>query len=154
MKLHWALAGLSQTGLNQFPEPFWLAADPGESLVNMMSGKEPDPVEILFISGINPLFTSINQTRLAPVIDEVPFIVSFSAFVDETSMYADLILPDHTFLEKHEIIFNLPMVEYSHFGLQQPVITPLYDSRHIGDMILQISQQLGGAIAASLPWGD
>jgi anaerobic selenocysteine-containing dehydrogenase len=149
-----ALAGLSQTGLNQFPEPFWLAADPGESLVNMMSGKEPDPVEILFISGINPLFTSINQTRLAPVIDEVPFIVSFSAFVDETSMYADLILPDHTFLEKHEIIFNLPMVEYSHFGLQQPVITPLYDSRHIGDMILQISQQLGGAIAASLPWGD
>jgi anaerobic selenocysteine-containing dehydrogenase len=75
-------------------------------------------------------------------------------FVDETSMYADLILPDHTFLEKHEIIFNLPMVEYSHFGLQQPVITPLYDSRHIGDMILQISQQLGGAIAASLPWGD
>ena len=30
---------------------------------------------------------------------QVPYIVSFGNFIDETSVLADLILPDHSFLE-------------------------------------------------------
>ena len=29
----------------------------------------------------------------------IPFIASFGSFLDDTSMLADLILPDHSFLE-------------------------------------------------------
>ena len=36
---------------------------------------------------------------MADALEAVPFIVSFGAFIDETSALADLILPDHSFLE-------------------------------------------------------
>ena len=32
-------------------------------------------------------------------IEKIPFITSFGSFIDETSILADLILPDHSFLE-------------------------------------------------------
>ena len=35
----------------------------------------------------------------AEALEKVPFIVSFGSFLDETSVLADLILPDHSFLE-------------------------------------------------------
>ena len=31
--------------------------------------------------------------------EKIPFIASFGSFLDETSILADLILPDHSFLE-------------------------------------------------------
>ena len=32
-------------------------------------------------------------------LEKAPFIASFGSFVDDTSVLADLILPDHSFLE-------------------------------------------------------
>ena len=32
-------------------------------------------------------------------LEKVPFIASFGSFLDDTSILADLILPDHSFLE-------------------------------------------------------
>jgi anaerobic selenocysteine-containing dehydrogenase len=53
-----------------------------------------------------------------------------------------------------EISRSVPTVEFSHLGVQQPVIAPLYDTRHTGDVLLQIAQRLGGSVAAALSWAD
>ena len=37
--------------------------------------------------------------KVRETIAQVPYIVSFGNFIDETSVLADLILPDHSFLE-------------------------------------------------------
>jgi len=37
--------------------------------------------------------------RVKEAFEKVPFIASFGSFIDETSNLADLILPDHSFLE-------------------------------------------------------
>ena len=37
--------------------------------------------------------------KVREAFEKVPFIVSFGSFLDETSVLADLILPDHSFLE-------------------------------------------------------
>ena len=37
---------------------------------------------------------------LGQAFEQVDIIVSFSSFLDETTQYADLVLPDHTFLER------------------------------------------------------
>ncbi|MFQ5824791.1 MAG: molybdopterin-dependent oxidoreductase [bacterium] len=123
-------------------------------LPNRILDKQPYPIEVLFLTQVNPVFNSVKQRDFIAALKEIPFVVSFSSFLDETSAYADLILPDHTFLEKHEVIYSIPMVDFSHLGIQQPVVEPFYNTRHVGDVILQIAQNLGGTIAASLSWSD
>ena len=53
----------------------------------------------LFLDGANPVFSAPPAWKVADALGQVPFIVSFGSFVDETSAFADLILPDHSFLE-------------------------------------------------------
>ena len=55
--------------------------------------------EVLFVDGVNPVFTAPPAWRVRDGLDKVPYIVSFGSFLDETSVMADLILPDHSFLE-------------------------------------------------------
>ena len=56
------------------------------------------------------------------------FIVSFSSFMDETTIMADLILPDRNFLEDWGDDVPEPGPGYEVIGMQQPVVNPLSDS--------------------------
>jgi anaerobic selenocysteine-containing dehydrogenase len=146
--------GLSQPQLLQAGGTFCFPEYAVFNLPKAILDKQPYPIDILFLANVNPVFNSINQNEFIEALKEIPFIVSFSSFLDETTAYADLILPDHVFLEKYEAVYNIPMVEFSHVGMQQPVIAPLYDTRHLGEVMLQIAQDLGGSVASSLTWPD
>ncbi len=106
----------------------------------------------LFLYYANPVYSASEFVRHPELLDAIPFIVSFSPFPDETSRHADLILPDHTYLERWqddpiEAIWG-PAV----LGLRQPVLEPRHQTRHTGDVLIQIAQGLGGSVAAAFPW--
>lgn len=129
-------------------------ADSFAQLLSALKNKQPAPVDTLFFYRVNPLFESTNQKEYSEALQEVPFIVTCNSFIDETSAVADLILPINVFLEDWNVSRNTPAVEFSHFGVQQPVITPLYDSQSFGDVLLQIGRRLGNGITKSFPWKD
>jgi len=60
---------------------------------------DQSPVQLLLVDGANPVFTTPPRWRAREGLLKVPFIASFGSFLDETSVLADLILPDHSFLE-------------------------------------------------------
>jgi anaerobic selenocysteine-containing dehydrogenase len=79
--------------------------------------------------------------------------VSFSPIVDETAVWADLVLPDRTYLESwgYTVVdpsFDLPVV-----SSQQPVVTPVFDAHSTGDILLTVARGIPAA-AAALPWDD
>ena len=80
------------------------------------------------------------------------FIVSFSSFMDETTIMADLILPDRVFLEDWGDDIPEPGPGYRVIGMQQPVVNPLsdLDPRSFGDILLSAAQELGHE--GELPW--
>ena len=80
------------------------------------------------------------------------FIVSFSPFMDETTIMADLILPDRVFLEDWGDDIPDPGPGYRVIGVQQPVVNPLsdLDPRPFGDLLLSAAQEMGQENA--LPW--
>ncbi len=145
-----ATKGLARTGLSQAAGDFCFAEYSVSNIPDAIS--QQNPVEILFLANANPVFNAINQAGFTKALSEIPFIVSFSSFMDESNAFADLILPDHVYLEKHEIVHSIPMIDFAHFSVQQPVIEPLFDTRHPGDVIIQIAQKIGGTVASSLPW--
>jgi menaquinone reductase, molybdopterin-binding-like subunit len=98
--------------------------------------------KLLLIDDVNPVFGSPAAWKVSDALKRVPFIVSFGSFVDETSALADLILPDHSFLESW--VDAAPesgsmKAAPSKFG---PVMRPLYDTRSTPDVLLEVSRGL------------
>ncbi|HEY7535531.1 MAG TPA: molybdopterin-dependent oxidoreductase [Thermodesulfobacteriota bacterium] len=107
------------------------------SLVDSMSKGE---IELAFIYNVNPAFTLPKTLKFDEAIKGVPFVVSFSSFMDETTEKANLVLPDHTTLEK----WGDYTPQDSVHGLIQPVMEPLYNTRATGDVILSVSKKIEG----------
>jgi anaerobic selenocysteine-containing dehydrogenase len=120
---------------------------------NVLSGKPYKP-KVLFLYYTNPLFSNPKPDLFAKAFAEIPFIVSFSPYMDDSTHFADLVLPDHTPLERWQddpVFLNngFPVL-----GIRQPVIKPLYQTRASGDVLLSIAKLLGGESRAALPWND
>ena len=119
---------------------------------NILEGN-PYSLESLWIVDENPVFESVLAQEWKEALRRVPLVVSFSSFLDETSKFADWILPHHTYLERQQLI-KIPSVSKTPVvGLMQPIVKPLYNTRHVGDVILQIARRIKG-VRKNFPWKD
>jgi molybdopterin-containing oxidoreductase family iron-sulfur binding subunit len=103
-------------------------------------------VKLLLVHGANPVYDA-PQVGFADAMANA-FVVSFSSANDETTAGADLVLPDHTPFESWgdaEPVAGLRK-------LQQPTIRPIFDTRALGDVLLEIAGRLGKA--EGLPVGS
>ena len=106
--------------------------------------------KLLLLDDANPVFGTPKALKVREAIDNVPFIVSFGSFVDDTSALADLILPDHSFLESW--VDSTPesgSIE-AVTTVAGPVMKPLYQTRATADVLIEIAGKLKTPIA--LPW--
>jgi len=106
--------------------------------------------QVLLIDGANPVFAAPKAWGVRDAFMKVPFIVSFGNFIDETSAIADLILPDHAFLESwvHAAPESGSKVAVS--SVAPPVMRPLHDTRSTPDLLLAVSRSLAKPL--NLPW--
>src|SRR5262245_50533692 len=98
--------------------------------------------KVLLVDDVNPVFGAPASWKVADALKRVPFIASFGSFIDETSAHADLILPDHSFLESWVDAWpesGSTKAAPSKFG---PVMRPLYDTRSTPDVLLEVSRTL------------
>jgi menaquinone reductase, molybdopterin-binding-like subunit len=105
--------------------------------------------QVLFVDGANPVFTAPRSWKVRDAFAKVPYIVSFGHFLDETSSLADLILPDHTFLESWTDALPESGSMGSVASVAAPVMMPLYDTRATPDVLLDIAQRLAMPIDLS-----
>ena len=113
----------------------------------MKAGK----VDVLFVYG-NPRYELPVASGFSEALRNVGFVVSFSSEVDETVLNANLVLPDHTYLESWGFQVVSPAGDRPTLSGQQPVVTPLYDTRATTDVFLALATRLGGAVKQALPW--
>lgn len=112
----------------------------------------PASVQVLLFHHANPIFSSPPAWRVRAAVEQVPFIVSFGSFLDETSVMADLILPDHAPLEAWLDDVPESGTTRATVSLAPPAVRPLHDTRATPDVLLDIAHRLGGAVARALPW--
>ncbi len=129
-----------------------------QSLVNRffqkVAAEETYPISALLIHGANPCHSLPDSKTIAAAIEKIPFIVSFSAFMDETALNADLILPDHTHLERYEDVPIQAGIAKSAIGLAQPIVAPLFNTHHVGDTIIDLAKGMGGVISDAFRWDN
>jgi anaerobic selenocysteine-containing dehydrogenase len=145
--------GLAQPRMDG-PERYPLGHSTVHHLPQAILSGEPYPLEVLLLYRANPLHESPDPEAWREALDRVPLIVSFDPFIEETSAYADFILPDHTFLERWIAAPVWPSLGYPVLALGQPVVEPLHATRALGDVLIQLAHQVGGGLGESFPWND
>ena len=141
---------VDEAGTARFPFAFDV---PSALPKNILSG-HPYDVQLLFLYNSNPLFESPNQSLWKKAFEKVPFVVGIGSFFSESTEMADLILPEHTYLEQWGDEWGAPNVGFSHFGLRRPVVNPLHDTKNIGDVIIAMAKKFGSPISQPFPFDD
>ena len=123
-------------------------------LPQVVNDSQESPVQVLFVSGANPAYSMPDTGATAAALEKIPLVVSFSSYMDETAALADMILPNHMYLERYEDVpiasgFPKPII-----SLAQPVVEPLYNTRHVGDVIIQLAKNMGASMASAFAWDD
>jgi anaerobic selenocysteine-containing dehydrogenase len=142
--------GLSFTSL--FDSPAQTPGAPLEKIAAEIVDSATSPIDTLMLYNANPVFGAPRAWRVREALSKIPYIVSFGSFHDETSILADLVLPDHSFLESWlddvpESGSNVPVV-----SLGEPAMRPLHQTRAMPDVLIAASQELGPAAGSVLPW--
>ena len=103
-------------------------------------------IKVLMVHGANPVHGLPDRVgfREALAADGL-FVVSFASFMDDTTLMADLVLPERIYLEEWGDDVPEPGPGYQVTGMQQPVVNPLpgLDPRSFPDLLLTLSQDLG-----------
>ncbi len=149
-----AVAGLAKprldgAGTSRFP----LARTVHETLPEVLNGHPELRPEVALLDYVNPVYARQQPERWRAALRQIPFIVSFSPFRDETvETLADLVLPDHTFLERYEDASHAPSVRKAVVGIRRPVIDPVHNTKATGDVVIEVAKALGGDVARAFKW--
>ncbi len=118
-------------------------------LVQQVNSSAP---KALLLYGANPVFATPDAWQVKAALEKVPFIASFGSFVDETSILADLILPDSSPLESW--LDGSPEAGSTRVvaNVAPPAMSAIHDTRSMPDVLLAVAQEVGGDAAKALPW--
>lgn len=142
---------IDEAGTDRFPNTrFLLNRLPG--IIQAAKGKSP--VQALLVAGGNPLYSIPDTAAAKEAFDKIPFIVSFSPYMDETAAYSDYLLPDHVYLECYRDLPTPAGLPRQLIELCRPAVGPLYDTRHVGDTIIALAKSQGSFVAEAFPWKD
>ncbi|CAN5741741.1 molybdopterin-dependent oxidoreductase [soil metagenome] len=117
---------------------------------DMMGRIQGGEFSTVFINQANPVYSLPWGEELGIALRSADNVVSFSRYIDETSVQADLLLPGQTALEIWNSVAPAVSPGYPVVGFQQPVVLRFYDTQPVGDVLLTIAEEVG--LAEALPW--
>ena len=123
-----------------------------EALVQEILLDQPRAPKVVLLYGANPVFSTPAKSQVRAALEKVHFVASFDSFLDETSLLADLILPDHSPLESWVEGIPESGASVETVSLAPPAVHPLHDTRAMPDVLLDVAHRLGGELATALPW--
>jgi anaerobic selenocysteine-containing dehydrogenase len=126
----------------------WIGTpEPDTRLVNMnhlgraLTEYDDPPVNVLFVYNCNPAATVPDQTRvLRGLAREDLFTVVFEQVMTDTALYADVVLPNTTFLEGYDFAKAYGPI---HLDLGRPVIDAVGEARSNADVFGELCARLG-----------
>jgi len=117
---------------------------------------DPYKIDTLFLFMANMAWnSSMNTGKVREMLTDqdedgnykIPFLIVADAFQSETVAYADLVLPDTTYLERHDALSMLdrPISEYSGpvDSVRIPVVEPKGECKPFQEVLIELGSRLG-----------
>lgn len=124
-----------------------------QSVLDLLAELKSGQVDFLLVHKTNPAYSLSNaQLGLSEAFKQAKFLLVSSDREDETAKLADLVLPDHHYLEN----WGDASVSKGLFSIQQPAIAPIHDTRAFEDSLLKWGNgpglKTGGLMSQSEDW--
>jgi len=103
------------------------------------------------VSGTNLPLTLPNQKNTLKAIENLEFMVVIDTMPMEITGYADVILPECTYLERYDLLRTSPHRE-PHIALRMPAVKPKYDTKPAWWIAKQLAEKMG--LGAYFPYDD
>ncbi len=116
-------------------------------LIDKEKYKLPYKTEFIIHTGGNYMMNIADPKILEKAFTEGIFTVSFSLFLDESTEFSDIVLPDTCYLERLDIQADWqnsisPVDEWS-YHIRQPVVEPMFQRRQAHQVLLELAERLG-----------
>ncbi|MCX7838510.1 MAG: molybdopterin-dependent oxidoreductase [Anaerolineae bacterium] len=108
-----------------------LASDIYQEIIPSAGDAYPYPIKIAFMYMASPVYAlPAGNTWISILqdVNKIPLLIASDIVIGETSMYADYIFPDVTYLERWEFSGTHPSVTFKVQGVRQPTIAPMTGS--------------------------
>ncbi len=124
----------------------WSHYDSGAGMLQLAyeaidTGK-PYPVKAYIVHRHNPLIAMPDPKEQKRILDKLDLLVSVDVNYSETSWYADVILPESTFLERDSML-RTEKGPKPGFGMRKKCVEPLYDSKPGWQIYVDLAKRLG-----------
>ena len=97
--------------------------------------------QVVLIDSANPAYLFPKSSGVEDALKRAETVISFGPFLDDSSAWADLILPDHDTLESE--IARVPAVSAKvGMAVGSPFIRPLYDTRAVERTLAEIAEKM------------
>ncbi|MDR3593141.1 MAG: thiosulfate reductase PhsA [Negativicutes bacterium] len=113
--------------------------------------EKPYPIKGWFVFRYNPVISQSNTTRVIEALKKLDLLVVSDINMSDTAWYADVILPESSFLERDEG-FNNASGAAPVYTLRQQVVKPVADTRPHWQIFKELGEKMG--LGAYFPYKD
>ena len=128
--------------LNSFG--IWSGWAPAYLLADVESGKLKAMINYFG----DPVLSWGNQEAITRAVEKMEFVATIDAFMCNTAVLSDVVLPDATWLEQSQIKADWMYEAFIAYYAQ--IVSPMYDSKPMFQITLELAKRLG--LKESFPW--
>lgn len=112
---------------------------------------QPYPIKGWFVLRYNPVISQSNTNRVIEALKKLDLLVVCDIYLSDTAWFADVVLPESSFLERDEG-FNNAGGSTPAYTLRQQVVNPVYDTKPHWQIFKDLGERLG--LGQYFPWRD
>ena len=118
---------------------------------SMKDGDDEARIHAWMVYGCNVPLTLPNTAKTIEAMKALDFVVAVDTMPSEVTGYADVVLPENTYLERYDDLESTPY-RVPYVALRQPAVASLYESKPGWWIAKSLAEKLG--LAEYFPWMD
>lgn len=112
-----------------------------------ITGK-PYPIKACVIWGQNPIQTIPNQKKTIKMLEQMDFVMCVDVMPTDITMYADILLPDTSYLERYDVIktgtqWNFADEHQQYIAPRMPLVAPGFERKESIYITNEIAKRMG-----------
>ncbi len=115
---------------------------PTDAIIKATLTGEPYPIKLWGICGVNVIQTIPNPYQTMEAIKKLDFIFCVDLIPTESVLWADIVLPDATYLERYDGLY-VGKEPTPYVALRQPAVKPMFESRPAFQIACDLAKRLG-----------
>ncbi|NDY43262.1 molybdopterin-dependent oxidoreductase [Dissulfurirhabdus thermomarina] len=127
---------------DDFPYAGNFPGNPTAKIIEATLTGEPYPIKLWGVNGVNILQTIPNPYDTMEAIKKLDFIFTESMMADEAAMWADIVLPGATYLERYDSLHTYDGIT-PYLAVRQPAVEPLFESKSSYWIARELAKRLG-----------